>query len=379
MPFSQTRVEDLNLRGTVEPLKDLKIQLDAKKTSTGNFQEIFRFDGDSINDFVSLTPSRTGSYSISFMALKTTFINDLDQEEYIHPTFNDFVANREIIRQRLNSLNGNGEYQLNSQDVLIPSFIAAYSGKDPSEVNLSPFPKTPLPNWRLDYAGLSNIPALKEVFSSVNITHSYQSTFSVGNYANSLLYDQDLELTNDIVDYPLASVSTDNGIVPVYIVNQVAITERFSPLIGVNVRTKNRLTAKVDYKRERNLSLNLSNAQVTELRSSDISFDIGFTKDKFKLPFKVQGRTVTLENDIQFRMSFTIRDTKTIQRKIEETNAITNGNLNFQLRPTVSYVLNQKLNLTMYFERNINEPRLTNSYRRTSSAFGVQLRFSLSQ
>lgn len=379
MPFTQTRMEDLNLRGTVEPLKDLKIQLDAKKTSSGNFQEIFRFDGDSINDFVSLTPSRTGSYSISFMALKTTFINDTDQEEYIHPTFNDFVANREIIRQRLNSLNGNGEYQLNSQDVLIPSFIAAYSGKDASEVNLSPFPKTPLPNWRVDYAGLSNIPALQEVFSSVNITHSYQSTFSVGNYANSLLYDQDLELTNDIVDYPLASVSTDNGIVPVYIVNQVAITERFSPLIGVNVRTKNRLTAKVDYKRERNLSLNLSNAQVTELRSSDISFDIGFTKDKFKLPFKVQGRTVVLENDIQFRMSFTIRDTKTIQRKIEETNAITNGNLNFQLRPTVSYVLNQKLNLTMYFERNINEPRLTNSYRRTSSAFGVQLRFSLSQ
>ena len=194
-----------------------------------------------------------------------------------------------------------------------------------------------------------------------------------------MLYDQQLELTNDIVDYPLASVSTDNGIVPVYIVNQVAITERFSPLIGVNVRTKNRLTAKVDYKRERNLSLNLSNAQVTELRSSDISFDIGFTKDKFKLPFKVQGRTITLENDIQFRMSFTIRDTKTIQRKIEETNAITNGNLNFQLRPTISYVLNQKLNLTMYFERNINEPRLTNSYRRTSSAFGAQLRFSLSQ
>ncbi|MEQ9297262.1 MAG: cell surface protein SprA, partial [Cyclobacteriaceae bacterium] len=341
--------------------------------------EIFRFDGDSINDFVSLTPSRTGSYTISFMALRTAFINDTDQEEYIHPTFNDFVANREIIRQRLNSLNGNGEYQLNSQDVLIPAFIAAYSGKDASEVNLSPFPKTPLPNWRLDYAGLSNIAALKEVFSSVNITHSYQSTYSVGNYANSLLYDQGIELTNDVTDYPLASVSTDNGIVPVYIVNQVAITERFSPLIGVNVRTKNRLTAKIDYKRERNLSLNLSNAQVTELRSSDISFDIGFTKDKFKLPFKVQGRTVTLENDIQFRMSFTIRDTKTIQRKIEETNAITNGNLNFQLRPTVSYVINQKLNLTMYFERNINEPRLTNSYRRTSSAFGAQLRFSLSQ
>ncbi len=378
-PFTQNLTEDLNIRGSLEPFNDLKIQLDARRQSTGNFQEIFRFDPDSANAFVSLTPARSGSYTISYVAIKTAFINDIDDDEYIHPTFNEFVSNREIIRSRLNEINPAGEYRINSQDVLIPAFLAAYSGADANSITLTPFPKTPIPNWRVDYAGLSKIPALQEIFSSVNITHAYQSTFSVGNFTNSLLYDESLDLSNRVTDYPLASQVTENGLVPVYVINQVAITERFSPLIGINVRTKNQLTAKIDYKRERNLALNLSNSQITEMTSSDISFDIGFTKDKFKLPFRVQGRTITLENDLQFRMSFTIRDTKTIQRKIEETNVITNGNINFQLRPTVSYLISDKLNLTMYFERNINEPRLTNAFRRTTTAFGAQLRFSLSQ
>jgi cell surface protein SprA len=378
-PFSQNMQEDLNIRSNIEPLSDLKIQLDARRTSSGNYQELFRFDSDSLNAFTSLTPTRSGSYSISFLSIKTAFKRDFDQEEYNHPVFNDFVNYREIFRDRLNGINPAGEYKLNSQDVIVPAFLAAYSGKDPNKVSSSPFPRIPMPNWRVDYAGLSKIPALKEIFSAVNVTHAYQSTFNVGNYTNSLLYEDFLDLSNRITDYPLASQVTENGIVPVYIINQVAITERFSPLIGINVRTKNRLTAKIDYKRERNLSLNLANSQVTELNSSDISFDIGFTKDKFKLPFKIQGRTIVLENDLQFRMGFTIRDTKTVQRRIDDVNAITNGNINFQLRPTITYSINDKVNLTMYFDRNINEPRLTNAFRRSTTAFGAQLRFSLAQ
>lgn len=378
-PFSQTLMEDLNIRSNVEPFRDLKIQLDARRTSSASFQELFRFDPDSLNDFASLTPTRSGSYSISYLTFKTAFTKDLNQEDYENPVFNNFIAYREVIRNRLNQINSTGEYQLNSQDVIVPAFLAAYSGKEPDEIPLTPFPRTPLPNWRVDYAGLGNIPALKDIFSAVNLTHAYQSSFNVGNYTNSLLYESQLDLRNRITDYPMASQVTENGLVPVYIINQVSIAERFSPLIGINVRTKNRMTAKIDYKRERNLSLNLANSQVTEMSSSDVSFDMGFTKDKFKLPFKVQGKTVTLENDLQFRLGFTVRDTKTLQRRIDDANAITNGNINFQLRPTITYSLNQKVNLTMYFDRNINEPRLTNAFRRSTTAFGAQLRFSLAQ
>jgi len=118
--------------------------------------------------------------------------------------------------------------------------------------------------------------------------------------------------------------------------------------------------------------------QLPSLRSNDFNFEFGFTATNAKVPFKVQGRTVRLKNDITFRFNFTIRDTRTVQRKIDEINTVTSGNLNIQLRPTVSYVLNQKLNLQVYFERNVNEPRVSNSFKRSNTGFGVQVRFSLS-
>ena len=115
------------------------------------------------------------------------------------------------------------------------------------------------------------------------------------------------------------------------------------------------------------------------MRSNDFSIDFGYTKSDWKIPFRVQGRTVSLKNDITFRLNFTIRDTESIQRKIEEEATVTQGNINFQLRPTVSYVVNEKLNIQAFVERTINEPRVSNSFKRASTAAGIQVRFSLSQ
>jgi cell surface protein SprA len=325
-----------------------------------------------------LNPTRSGTFSISYISINTAFKKD--RSDNSSPLFDDYIAYREVIRQRLNDLNSSGEYNLNSQDVLIPAFIAAYSGKSAEEIKLSPFPGTPLPNWRVDYNGLSKVEALKDIFSSVTLTHAYNSTYSINSFTNSLLYEEGVGLDKDIEDYPLASIVNENGeLVPIYIINQVVITERFSPLIGLNVRTRSRLTAKIDYKIERTMTLNLSNTQITEIKSNDIGFDFGYTTSNFTLPFRVQGRTVALKNDLTFRMNFSVRDTRTHQRRIEEGSTITNGNVNFQLRPNINYVLNQRLSLQVYFERNINEPKVTNSFKRATTAFGVQIRFSLAQ
>src|SRR5690606_27549728 len=216
-----------------------------------------------------LSPSRFGSYSISFIGIKTAFTSSNSDNE--SPIFQDFDNYRNIIKGRVSAESDAGlEYSENNQDVLIPAFVAAYSGRDPNDVDLTPFPKIPLPNWRVDYAGLSKIAALSSIFSSINITHSYNASYSVNNYTSSAQIQDAhiLNLDNNIVDYPL---SRENGgnLTPVYAVSQVVISERFSPLIGVNVRTRSRLNARIEYRKERNISLNVANAQVAELNSND--------------------------------------------------------------------------------------------------------------
>ena len=375
-PFLQIRSQDISLRGSLQPFQFLRIQMDAKRSFSEKFQEIFRYD-DVNNSYVSLTPSRGGDFSISYILIKTAFIKD--DNENNSSVFNKFVDNREIIKNRLNAINSVGEYNLNSQDVLIPAFISAYSNSDPYQISLNPFIKTPLPNWRVDFSGLSKIKLLQDIFSSINISHSYQSIYSVNNFISSLYYDDNMDFSNSFSDYPIASKQSENGLVPFYIISQVNIIERFSPLIGINVRTKNNLNARIEYRRERNLNLNLSNSQISELKNSDISFDFSFSKSKLKLPFKYRGETIILDNDLQFRMNLILRDTKTIQRKIGGENILTNGNYNFQLRPNINYSVNKKLNVILYYENTINKPSVANSFPRYSSSFGAKLRLSLSQ
>ena len=375
-PFLQIKSEDLSLRGSLQPFEFLRIQMDAKRSFSEKFQELFRYD-DLSNSYVSLTPSRGGDFSISYILIKTAFIKDDNQNR--STVFDTFVENRKIIRNRLNAINSVGEYNLNSQDVLIPAFISAYSKTNPSQISLNPFIKSPLPNWRVDFSGLSKIKFLKDIFSSINISHAYQSIYSINNFISSLYYDDNMDFSNSFSDYPIASKQSENGLVPFYIISQVNIIERFSPLIGINVRTKKNLNARIEYRIERNLNLNLSNSQISELKNADISFDFSFSKSKLKLPFKFRGETIILDNDLQFRMNLILRDTKTIQRKIGGENILTNGNYNFQLRPNINYSVNKKLNVIIYYENTVNKPSVANSFPRYSSSFGAKLRLSLSQ
>ncbi len=386
-PFSQISTTNFNIKANVEPARDLRIQLDVKKSKTGMYQELFQVDSIT-NEYSALNPSRNGSYSISYYTLPTAF-DKLDANN-ITEAFANFEAYRNPIRDRLAAGNPNesGEYDINSQDVLIPAFIAAYTGQTPGDVKLNPFPKIPLPNWRVDYTGLPRLfPGLSDVFQSVSITHGYTSTYDVSNYSNALAYNNadQLLLNNNIENYDPTRVDQVNDTeesnlwVPTYIVQQVAITERFNPLIGLNLRTKSRFTARAEYRIERSLALQLSNTQITELRSDDFNFEIGFTKSDFKLPFRFKGRSIVLENDLTFRMNIAVKDTETIQRKIDDESTITNGNLNFQLRPTISYVLNEQLQLQFYFTRNVNDPKISNSFKRTTTESGIQIRFNLAQ
>lgn len=384
-PFRQLQTIDMNLKATIEPFSNFKIQVDMKKSKTAQYQEIYRTD--SMGVYESFNPTRSGGYSITFMAIKTSFVNDTKED--VSPLFEEFITNREEISQRLFDQAGR-TYDNNSQDVLIPAFIAAYSGNSASDVSLKSFPTIPLPNWRLDYTGLGKLPSMRKQFSSFTITHAYTSSFSVSNYTNSLIYNtpDDLLLTNDIENMePANKTNAEGQYVPQYVMQQVVITERFAPLIKISMRTRSRLNASIEYKTERNLALNLANTQITELNSKDLVLSLGFTKSNIKVPFKIQGRTTTLKNDLDFRMDLTIKDTKTVQRKFNEdtngeevsVNTITNGNVNIQVRPNIGYALNNRLTLQVYYERSINEPRITTSFRRTTTSFGVQVRFSLAQ
>ena len=377
-PFSQTQMKDLSLRTSLEPTPDIKIQLDVKKTSSSSFQTIFR-DTTGLGNFSALSPSRTGSYKISTLMISTAFKNNASINSTV---FNQFNENISTVRNRFAAATGQ-TYEGQSQDVLIPAFIAAYTGKSADQVTLTPFPNIPIPNWRIDFAGLNKIPALADIFSSLTLNHAYTSSYSVMNYSNSLQYQSDVTLNHRLEDYnrsEYAHVQNESGgWIPIYVINTVMFSEQFAPLVGVNIKTKGKLTMRFEYKKRRDVSLTVSNAQVTELNNKEWTMEVGFTKNNMKMPFKDQGRIITLKNDLTFRMTLSVTNNRIIQRKIDDVSTITSGNINFQLRPNINYVVSQKLNIQFYVDRNVNDPLVTNSYRRATTQVGTKIIFNLAQ
>jgi cell surface protein SprA len=362
----------MNITADVEPAQDFRITLTATKRYDDNYQEIFRNQG---GDFQSLSPNRFGSYGISIISLRTAFsANDADN---VSGVFRQFEANRNIIRDRIIAETAGGEIGLNSQDVLIPAFLSAVRGQSAESAKLSAFPVIPLPNWSIDYSGLTRIESIRNTFQTFNINHRYESRYEVGNFNSSLIYQENLRLSNRLRDTPLPNrVNEDNFLIPLYVTNQVVITERFSPLIGINMRTQNNLNIDVEYRQERNMALSLSNTQITEINRKDFVLNLGYTKsdvDLFGIGSPDGG------NDLTFNLAFSAGDTRTYQRQIDDISTITNGNFNYQIRPNLTYLVNQNLNLQLYLDRVVNEPLISNSFKRANTSFGVNLLYTVAQ
>ncbi|MBC7485853.1 MAG: cell surface protein SprA [Cytophagaceae bacterium] len=376
-PFIQRKEQSLSFRTAIEPNKDLRIQLDASLKKGTNYQELFRIDSTVGTKYVSDNPVRNGTHSVSTVTIATSF-GDKETgsgDPNGSKAFNKFVANRYTIAERL------GGRSLNSQDVLIPSFLAAYKGSDAGSINTSPMPNIPLPNWRIDFTGLMKIAALKKRFEAITLTHAYTSVYNVGGYTSSLLYGSDyVKPGNNFLNTPPANIqNASNEDIPVYIISDVNIREAFSPLLGINIRTKGKWNYRIEYRRARNLSLSLSNAQVREENNQDFVFGVGFVKAGVKIPkFLTKGQTKTLKNELNVRLDLTIRDTKGVQRQIDQTSTVTTGSLNWQIKPTITYNLSTRVSLQFYFERTYTNPKVSSSFKRTTTSAGIQLRFTLS-
>jgi cell surface protein SprA len=262
----------------------------------------------------------------------------------------------------------------------VPSFLASYRGIDINRASLNPFPQIPLPNWGINYTGLSKIAFLKKYFQSINITHAYNGSYGVSTFTSSNLYGGDrIRPGGDPSTLPLPTITKNGNYVPVYTMDVVNIKESFSPLIGINMRTKGKASFNIQLVRDRALMLSMTNAQVQETRSKGITFGFGWNKTGLKLPFKWQGRQIPpLKNEATFKLDITVRDNLTIQRNINGASNITAGNITIQIRPTISYMISQRITMMFYFDRNVILPRISSQFRRGVTQFGIQLRFTLS-
>ena len=382
-PHEMTANKSLTLQANVEPIRDMKITLNAQQSQSSREQYYYKYLADYGSVQGPLLPTMTGTYSTTTWTFATAF-SDADA------LFETFLSNRAIVAQRLaaanpdpytdqmvlDSMSGQyfpAGYSPNSQTVLLTSFLATYTGGSAATQGFSPFLRFPLPNWNINYTGLNKIQFLKQWFTNITLSHRYASTYTVGNY-----YTDAALPGNDDYDYGAETLLNNSGdYIPPVTMEGVQITEQFNPLLKVAVAMVNNVQFNFSLQKNRTLMLSFSNNQLTETTRDGFTVGAGYRFKDVAFKVKFADRTHDLKSDIVLQLNITYNSNKTNIRKINQNiSQISSGSKVWMAELSAEYALTSSLTARAFFQTNINTPYISNSYPNSTTKGGLTIRFS---
>ena len=429
-PATTNAMEDFQIKATLEPLPDLKIDLNASRTMNRSKSIQYMYFGN--------PTTQTGSFNMTTISIRTAFKSRGNAGNgYDSEPFRNFQSYLGIMQQRQEAryagtqypagtgMSGvfnpeNGTVNPYSADVMVPAFLAAYTGRRAANSPLDIFPAVTrmLPNWSFSYKGLSNLPWVRDHLKSVTLTHGYKSIYSVGSYNSFASWVE--YMGGDDMGY--VQNTTTGSFTPssMYDISTVSINESFSPLVGLNVTMQNNMTLKLEYKKTRVLTLSMTSAQINEASSADIVFGWGYKVNDFKIgslfgsksssqkaSSKSKGKGAADRNatdekganknnnknasrnsgrsnfahDLNLRFDFSYRDQDAITRNIQTSlSEATSGNRAIKVSFAADYTLSRYVTLSLYYDRQRNQPLLSSSaYPTITQDFGFNMRFTLTR
>ena len=393
--------KDLQVRAVLEPIRDLKIDLNASRTDNRARSIHFMYAG--------MPTTHSGTFNMTTISLSGSLASMGDASDgYQSDAFDHF---RELIpefQQRVQEQYKDAPSTFSDvnpygADVLVPAFLSAYTVGAGNSLDIFPAISRMLPNWTVRYSGLSKLPWIRDHLKSVNINHAYKSVYAVGSYASYSTWQEYMNGLGFIVNM------NSNALQPssMYNVSTVSINESFSPLLGIDATLQNNLTAKIEYRTTRVMNLSMTSVQLNEALSRDWVVGLGYKIQDFNIFGNKMNRKISkaqsgkknqkdqntqttqtartsksgVNHDLNLRLDISLRSQASITRDIATgTSNASSGNSAFKLSFMADYTLSRLLTLTAYFDSQTNTPLLSSSsYPTTTHDFGLSLKFSLTR
>jgi cell surface protein SprA len=361
--FSKTHYNKLDYTFTLKPIKDLNIDVRGNKIQTRDIsQQLDLLDGS--NQFEDTPFFETGNFSTSYSMVSTAFTDG----DALFQKFRDY---RSILSNRLATENGVpvSGFGENSQQVLLPAFMAAYSGKNPDKVNTGLFRNIPIPNWTLRYNGLMKFKFFKNNFSNFVVSHGYRSSYTVSSFTNNLQYD---------ANNPYGNINVADNYEPELLVAAVTLVDEFSPLIKLDMKMRNSFSLRGEVKRDRTLTMNFNNSTLTDIKGTEFIFGMGYVFKDVKFNTRFTGKKQTLKGDINLRADVSLRDNLTQIRSVDEDNdQISGGQKLFSIKFTADYRLSNSLTASFYYNHQTSKYAISTTFPRQAINGGFNIIYNL--
>lgn len=392
--YTQVITKTLEMTANVDLFPDFKIDLTANRTYAENFSEQYDVDPNT-GLYNPRSPYSFGNFSISTVMIATSFSKS---DENGSATFDEFRNNRLIIADRLAAQHyggspiprygdaiplpsdpnydfyvANAEYPIgfgkNNQAVLVPAFLAAYTGASADGVSLGAFRNVPIPNWNVKYSGLMRYKFFKDTFKRFSIQHAYRASYTINSFRSNF-------------DYSATNNGQDNGGIGNFynktIIANINLVEQFNPLVRLDFEMKNSFKVLAEMKKDRSLSMSFDNNLLTEVQGQEYVLGLGYRfKDVIFSSQLADDPTGIIKSDINVKIDFSYRNNKTIVRYLDYDNNQLGGGQNiWSAKLTADYSFSKNLTAIFFYDHSFSKPVISTSFPLTNIRTGFTMRYN---
>lgn len=392
--FTQVTNKLLKVTANIDLLPDLKIDLAMDRAYSENTSEQYSVVN---GQYMPLSPYTYGMFSISTVLIKTAFSTSSATES---SAFDDFRENRLVIANRLaEERYGSGAaiprygdvnnpvpaetdanykiymanlgypigYTKSNQAVLLPAFLAAYSGGDASNSSTSIFKNFPIPNWSIKYNGLMRYKYFKDKFKRFSLQHNYRASYTINQFRSNF----------DYAEKPNGQ-DVNTNFFNKTIMSNVNLVEQFSPLIRVDFELKSSLRILTEIKKDRALSMSFDNNLLTEVKGMEYIVGMGYRfKDVIFSSRLADSPTGIIKSDINIKADFSLRKNETLVRYLDyDNNQLAAGQNIWALKLTADYSFSKNLTAIFYYDHSFSKAVISTSFPLTNIRSGFTLRYN---
>ncbi|MWB95622.1 cell surface protein SprA [Flavobacterium sp. GA093] len=405
--FTQVNTKALKITANVDLFPDFKIDIAMDRSYSKNSSEQYFVDVNDNNRYTPLAPYTYGMFSISTILIKTAFSTS---DENQSAAFDDFRSNRLVIANRLAEdyygagnviprygdaanpipadpidpnddpekkkreiYSSNQGYPIgfgkSNQAVLLPSFLAAYSGGSASSASTGIFKSFPLPNWSVKYNGLMRYKYFKDRFKRFSLQHNYRASYTVSQFRSNFDYDDPERTSNQDVNLNFFNKT---------VMSNVNLVEQFNPLMRVDFELKGSLRVLTEVKKDRALSMSFDNNLLTEVKGLEYVVGLGYRfKDVIFSSRLADNPTGIIKSDINIKTDFSYRNNQTLVRYLDyDNNQLAAGQNIWSVKLTADYAFSKNLTAIFYYDHSFSKAVISTSFPLTNIRSGFTLRYN---